>query len=364
MLSEAARAAKAEKDRAKINHYRRLTQKVLDGKSNDTYTQEYLDYTSALLELNPEFNAVWNYRRNIVISLLAAGELDRTQFLSQDLRMTMAQLKMFPKCYWIWNHRTWCLQQLEAHGEANWDYELAIVLKLLELDSRNFHGWHYRRYVVSYIEKNSVASAKSEQDEKLVELAINLTEFAYTTSKINKNISNFSAWHNRTKIVPKIFQLLETPIDPLSLSKENTAVLRLFMSPYDLLTHELDLVKTGMYMDSDDTSVWLYLQWLLTEDIFVDNLGAANQTYGQLLTDQLKEVEELNELEKGDSPTNSDHVWCLKTIIFIKGLLKAQKTDLVLDDDIVESLKKLVDLDPLRKGHYLAQILGAAPLVF
>jgi geranylgeranyl transferase type-2 subunit alpha len=50
------------------------------------------------------------------------------------------------------------------------------------------HGWGYRRYVVSNIEKlRGISLAKSE--------------FDYTTSKTN-NISNFSAWHNRANLIP------------------------------------------------------------------------------------------------------------------------------------------------------------------
>lgn len=365
MLSEAARRAKAEKDRSKINHYRRLTAKILEGKHKEIYTQEALDDTTALLELNPEFNAVWNYRRRIVLHLLEEGNLDRKQFISQDLRMTMGQLKMYPKCYWIWNHRMWCLDLLDKHGEAGWEYELAIVLKLLELDSRNFHGWHYRRYVVKHIEINTLAHAAEGDQKVLAELTINLGEFGYTTSKINKNISNFSAWHNRTKIIPKIFDLLLHKVDLQSLGAENLQVLQLFSSPYKLLLHELDLVKTGMYMDSDDTSVWLYLHWLLTDDIFVGDLNLTTQTYESLLEGQLKDVEDLNELERDDSPTNSDHVWCIKTIILIKSLIsKARNNKVELDEEIEANLRKLLVLDPLRKGHYLDQLLGKTSLAY
>lgn len=346
MLSEAARAAKVEKDRARIAHYRRLTNRILDMKHNNTFTQEALDDTTAILEMNPELNAAWNFRRNIILALLHQGKINAKQVLNQDLRMTMEQLKAFPKCYWIWNHRTWCLQELEKRGEANWDYELAIVLKLLELDSRNFHGWHYRRYIVQHMKKNEEKKGKSH-------LSVNLTEFAYTTSKINKNISNFSAWHNRTKLIPAISdELSRTDSETLSkLSKEASAVILLFSLPQDLLQHELDLVRTGMYMDANDTSVWLYLQWLLTEDIFVSDLRARN-SYEDVLESQLKEVEELNDLERLDSPTNSDNVWCLKTIIFIKGLMNDSGKRLEITDD----LKKLVELDPLRRGRYMDQI--------
>jgi len=52
------------------------------------------------------------------------------------------------------------------------------------------HGWGYRRYVVESIEKTrNVSLAQSE--------------FDYTTSKTN-NISNFSAWHNRANLIPKL----------------------------------------------------------------------------------------------------------------------------------------------------------------
>lgn len=52
------------------------------------------------------------------------------------------------------------------------------------------HGWEYRRYVVSSIEKvRGISLAK--------------TEFDYTTTKTN-NISNFSAWHNRANLIPHL----------------------------------------------------------------------------------------------------------------------------------------------------------------
>lgn len=52
------------------------------------------------------------------------------------------------------------------------------------------HGWEYRRYVVASIEQ-----AKG--------ISLTKKEFEYTTLKTN-NISNFSAWHNRATLIPKL----------------------------------------------------------------------------------------------------------------------------------------------------------------
>ena len=59
------------------------------------------------------------------------------------------------------------------------------------------HGWEYRRYVVASIERlRGVSLAESE--------------FNYTTTKTN-NISNFSAWHNRANLIPRLLPPTTAP---------------------------------------------------------------------------------------------------------------------------------------------------------
>lgn len=277
--------------------------------------------------------------------------------------MLKGMMREYPKCYWIWNHRRWCLEELGKDHKADWKYELGLVLKVLELDSRNFHGWHYRRYIVGSIEKE-YSELICEADGQTFELKLYLAEFVYATKKIEKNISNFSAWHNRSKLIPRIFQKLQsyTECDDLA---EFSATADLFKSPLKLLYYELDLVKTGMFMDAADTSVWLYMQWLLTDDVFVNELKVSSkETYMQILEKQLDNVRELNELEKEDSISHEDNVGCLKMMIFIKALINHQKTEeSLLDDEISEYLNLLIDLDPLRTGHYRDQLSGSSSLV-
>ena len=66
---------------------------------------------------------------------------------------------------------------------------------MLTKDSRNFHGWGYRRKVISELESPKL------NGKSMVE-----SEFKYTTKMINapNGLSNFSAWHNRSKLIPRL----------------------------------------------------------------------------------------------------------------------------------------------------------------
>ena len=76
-----------------------------------------------------------------------------------------------------------------------WNRELVLVGKMLVRDSRNFHGWGYRRIVVSELESSKL------NGKSMVE-----SEFEYTTKVIHgdKGLSNFSAWHRRSKLIPRL----------------------------------------------------------------------------------------------------------------------------------------------------------------
>lgn len=58
------------------------------------------------------------------------------------------------------------------------------------------HAWSYRRYVLASL-PDSYEPAPTPADE-----------LRYTTKKIEANFSNFSAWHYRTKLLPKAWASL------------------------------------------------------------------------------------------------------------------------------------------------------------
>lgn len=174
--------------------------------------------TSKLLTQNPEYYTIWNHRRLILKRLLsqnssptdhphddtAQSEWARTEIelISNELDFLVPLLRRFPKCYWIWKYRLWLLEEASCRLPVNesqnfWQKELALVGNILVMDNRNFHGWSYRRKIVSALEIKL---------EKLNAAANSMTkeEFAYTTRMTEMSLSNFSAWHNRIKLIPKL----------------------------------------------------------------------------------------------------------------------------------------------------------------
>lgn len=182
------------------------------------FTRELLDLTSKLLTQNPEYYTIWNYRRIIIRHLFDESRNesfvssptvhkckpsnDIADLITADLTFLFPLLRKFPKCYWIWNYRLWLLEEASKLLPANnsiefWLQELDLVGKMLNLDSRNFHGWGYRRMVVAALESNQ--SRIKQPPQSLTE-----QEFQYTTRMIEANLSNFSAWHNRSKLIPRL----------------------------------------------------------------------------------------------------------------------------------------------------------------
>lgn len=64
------------------------------------------------------------------------------------------------------------------------------------------HAWGYRRYVLA-----SMPTRRSDE-----------SELNYTTKKIELNFSNFSAWHQRSKVLTSMW--LSGSLDPIKTREE------------------------------------------------------------------------------------------------------------------------------------------------
>ncbi|KAL4065365.1 rab-protein geranylgeranyltransferase, partial [Scleroderma citrinum] len=322
--SETAIQARKEREKSKIAEYLALTNDVMSRKKNKDWSREAFEITQRLLQVNPEFYTVWNYRRNIMLNgIFPNNTPDQiNDLLANELMLTTLALKENPKVYWLWNHRRWCLQNIPdgplIDGQpslqwisASWDKELALVEKMLNTDPRNFHAWNYRRYVLASMPVQRPGTA----------------ELAYTSRKISASFSNFSAWHQRSKIYSTLWNLGQ--LDPVKARDQ-----------------EFELVHNAIYTDPEDQSAWIYHRWLIGSGDNEDQLRREIAIIEELLSEQ----------------PNSK--WCMDSLVYYNKLLleQHQPDDDELREKCLMILQQLEVIDPSRRFRY--QDLGEYPLTY
>lgn len=167
------------------------------------------------------------------------------------------------------------------------------------------HAWNYRREVLKHIPSHTHAA-----------------ELAYTTRKIAASFSNFSAWHQRSKVYTALWS--DSPFTAAEVQARQT---------------DLELVRNAMYTDPNDQSAWVYHRWLV---------GPAPSR--DLLEGEISAIGELLEEEPGSK-------WCMESLVHYKSLLlklhaKENGERSALKEDCAGLLKELKEVDPFRRARY------------
>ncbi|KAH8428275.1 Rab geranylgeranyltransferase BET4 [Aspergillus melleus] len=326
----------------KIESYRELDQLVRGKIAEHQYTPETLEKISELLGRNPEYYTVWNYRRQVLrhefsralssdSEVSAADQI--TAWIKKDLLFLIPLLRSFPKCYWIWNYRLWLLDEAKRLlplpiARRIWEEELALAGKMLSLDSRNFHGWGYRHFVVQTLEQlTSRETGKGSMTQ---------TEFEYAKKMVGANLSNFSAWHYRTKLIQRL-------LDEQSASDEERR---------KILNDELELIHRAL-CDPYDQSLWFYHQNLMCtfDPALSGQTMAPNLTNPERREYIRREIEEIEEMLDGAE----DCKYIYQALIDCTVLASKVEGRMSSDDQqkIRGWLSELKQLDPLRQGRWL-----------
>ena len=215
---------------------------------------------------------------------------------------------------------------------------------MLSLDSRNFHGWGYRRTVVKALESPELqadgsASTLTEQ------------EFEYTTKMINTNLSNFSAWHNRSKLIPKL--LIERKASKVArrkmLDEGNSPTCTRCAIAH--ITLELELIQRALWAGSEDQSLWFYHQSLMST---LDPKYAADSMAPDLSEEErseyvAQEIGRLQEMLDGAE----DCKWIYQSLISLSMLQKRLVGMWPIGiSEIVHWIDELTKLDPLRAKRW------------
>eukprot|EP01112_Ceratiomyxa_fruticulosa_P012666 TRINITY_DN3520_c0_g1_i1.p1 TRINITY_DN3520_c0_g1~~TRINITY_DN3520_c0_g1_i1.p1 ORF type:complete len:314 (-),score=44.74 TRINITY_DN3520_c0_g1_i1:45-986(-) len=289
-------AIKREEELKRINLYTTHLDAINKRREEGLLDEETLFATQKLLEMNPEFYSLWNLRRVILehFSNVKDGKAMQDMY-STEMKFLEAAIKLNTKCYWIWHHRRWITERLE---NVDWKRELGLCAKLLDLDLRNFHCWSYLRFVYS------------RSGETLA------NQFKYTTVKIEQNFSNYSAWHQRSSLLTKMYEtgeLLET------------------------LKTEFEIVRQAVYTEPNDSSPWTYHRWLIGQSKEV--LTSLGRDPLEFVREELTHVNELLSIEP-------EAKWPLLTSCTLMMDCGG------FDEKVLETLDHLKKIDSLRKNYY------------
>uniref|UniRef100_F6WVF8 Geranylgeranyl transferase type-2 subunit alpha n=1 Tax=Monodelphis domestica TaxID=13616 RepID=F6WVF8_MONDO len=180
---EQAEAKRVEREQ-KLRLYQEATEAVFQKRQAGHLDESVLELTSQILGANPDFATLWNCRREVLMNLETQKSPEEfAALVVAELGFLESCLRVNPKSYGTWHHRCWLLGRLP---EPNWTRELELCAKFLEADERNFHCWDYRRFVA---QKAAVPPTE---------------ELAFTDSLITRNFSNYSSWHYRSCLLPKL----------------------------------------------------------------------------------------------------------------------------------------------------------------
>ncbi|EGG19656.1 protein geranylgeranyltransferase type II [Cavenderia fasciculata] len=293
---EKARELKV-KELLKIKEYKEVVSKFQEHKSVGVLDQIGLDISKTVLEWNPEYYTVWNYRRDIFNHFDNTLEKEKVQeLLTKEMKFIEECIQRFTKSYWVWFHRKWVSVRLE---KCDWARELKLCYKLLDLDLRNFHCWSYRRFVE---ERSGMPMEK---------------EFGYTTEKIEQNFSNYSAWHQRSSLIPQMYPQPE--------------------QLFEKLKEEFEWVRNAVFTEPKDQSCWIYHKWLVGTIKKIPNCN-----YKDVLLSEVDEINGLIEIEP-------DCKWPIYTLLTLKMELGVQDKS-----ELQELVDKLKTIDRERINYYLS----------
>jgi geranylgeranyl transferase type-2 subunit alpha len=194
---------------------------------------------------------------------------------------------------------------------------------MLYRDRRNFHAWGYRRHVVATLESSAL------QGQSLVE-----SEFEYTTKMIKKDLSNFSAWHNRSQLTSRLLKERQASDDDRR----------------KFLDQEIVLVREALNVGPEDQSLWFYHQYLV-HNIVEQPEGltiAPSLTPDERTSYVSREIEEIIELLED----YDDIKWIYEALIDCAVSLRKIDSNSQVTTDIADWLEKLKKLDPLRSGRW------------
>jgi geranylgeranyl transferase type-2 subunit alpha len=177
----------------------------------------------------------------------------------------------------------------------------------------------------------------------------------YTTKMVKSNLSNFSAWHYRTKAIQKLLEEknagAEERREVLDQGRAKITSLPSALTETDLWSTELELSQRAL-IDPYDQSLWFYHQNLMC--VFDPSLAQRTFAPNLSASERLEYVQEEKDLITEMLEDYTDCKWIYQALVDCNRIA-AKITGTMSGEDraeILRWLKCLNELDPLRSGHW------------
>ena len=255
--------------RGKLEKIGRNNQILLQKRKDKEYTKETLMQTEKFSFLSPDFTTLWNYRREIMEHLFEQEELPgKLQMVADELKFLVKGIMKSPKSYTLWFQRQWTLEkgiafekqlpEIKMNSEILQN-EIGLCNKMLKQDERNFHCWNYKLWVVeSFLKEHTKRGLLKEKTEEQIyeedQKLLVESECEMALGLIKKNFSNFSAWHYRSKLMPRLHSRNGLNYDHWD-----------YIIPLDIIKSDFAQLKHAYFTDPKDQSPWNYHEWLIQQ---------------------------------------------------------------------------------------------------
>ncbi|KAJ2613684.1 CAAX geranylgeranyltransferase alpha subunit [Coemansia sp. RSA 1365] len=191
---------------AYTDDYREMMDYLRAVMAKEEISERALALTGRVIQANPGHYTVWVYRKRLVEELNAdiAGELNWVSAISA----------MYPKNYQLWHHREALIVRLldpkqAKEGQSESELlrhpiirgELQFLDNAINGDSKNFHAWSYRQWLVS---------TYNIWEQELV----------FVNTMINEDVRNNSAWNQRYFVILQGRNPAQVELDSVLVSEE------------------------------------------------------------------------------------------------------------------------------------------------
>ena len=167
----------------------------------------------------------------------------------------------FLKTYQVWHHRRLLVSLTKQPSR-----ELALIKRSLEVDSKNYHTWSYRQWLLS-----SFYGAREngrEQDDDVRGETIEAgevwdAELDFVDTMLAQDVRNNSAWHHRFFVV---FHSggTENEAEKERIFKRELMLVTFFLSTTIIHSVHTSYAKQSISLAPSNPSAWNYLRGILT----------------------------------------------------------------------------------------------------